>query len=684
MEFLYPGFLYALAALAIPVIIHLFNFRRFKKIPFTNVRFLKDIKVQTRSQNRLRHLLVLLMRLLALAFLVFAFAQPYIPENDQTDKEKQRAISVFIDNSFSMEGEGEAGPLLEVAKNRAIDLAMAYSPTDRFQLITQDFQGNNQRFVSRTEFIDNVEQIEIDPASRSLETILERQKDVLMRAEGDPAKEAFLISDFQKSQFDLDNFSPDSSVSYGLVHLERSSPANLYIDSVWFPTPVRRVGKTENIKIRIVNRSNEYLEDVPMSLFMNGEKRALGSFAVDANASVDTALSFIHESAGLKGIKVEIDDYPINYDDAYYLGYNVHERLSVISINSQESTGQNFPASVYRVDSTYAFTSSNLGSLDYATIRKNDLVILNEIKSIPGGLARELKSFVETGGSLWVIPALEIDRAQYNAFLSQLNAGAYLEKVEQDVKVSSINAESPLYRDVFESVPRNLDLPTAKTFYPISSPIRSNEDRLLMLPGSRPFLSSYRFGAGQIYLLAAPLSSEKNNFARHALFVATALRIGELSRSTEVLDLKIGAESSFSLPFLSLQGDEVFTLRHPETNFEVIPLFRNIEGRLSIFPGPEAEVAGNYELTAGDSTVAIVGMNYERNESDPSSYSREEIQNTLSKSNVFLLEGESDALASEVKQRSQGTELWKICLILALFFLLLESIILRFGKRTLA
>src|SRR3954466_8318477 len=79
MHFIYPGFLFALFTLSIPVIVHLFNFRRFKKIYFTNVRFLREIKQDTQSKSRLRHLLILISRILAVTFLVLAFAQPYIP-----------------------------------------------------------------------------------------------------------------------------------------------------------------------------------------------------------------------------------------------------------------------------------------------------------------------------------------------------------------------------------------------------------------------------------------------------------------------------------------------------------------------------------------------------------------------------------------------------------------------------
>jgi Na+/H+ antiporter NhaD/arsenite permease-like protein len=101
MQFLYPLFLTALAALAIPVIIHLFYFRRFKKVYFTNVRFLKNVKEETSARRKVRDLLVLLARMFALAFLVLGFAQPFIGGDDEVQVGNQ-SISIFIDNSFSM------------------------------------------------------------------------------------------------------------------------------------------------------------------------------------------------------------------------------------------------------------------------------------------------------------------------------------------------------------------------------------------------------------------------------------------------------------------------------------------------------------------------------------------------------------------------------------------------------
>jgi len=145
MSFVYTWFLWALLAIAIPIIIHLFHFRRFKTVNFTNVNFLKEVKEQTSSRKKLRNFLVLLMRIFAVAFLVFAFSMPYIPSKDGNTKAGSRDVSIFFDNSFSMSSETEDVRLLEKARRRAEEIVSAYGPDDKIQILTSDFEGRDQR-----------------------------------------------------------------------------------------------------------------------------------------------------------------------------------------------------------------------------------------------------------------------------------------------------------------------------------------------------------------------------------------------------------------------------------------------------------------------------------------------------------------------------------------------------------
>ncbi|HNM26701.1 MAG TPA: BatA domain-containing protein, partial [Saprospiraceae bacterium] len=178
MQFVFPYFLAALATLAIPIIIHLFYFRRFKKVYFTNVRFLKEVKEETSNRQKLRNLLVLLMRCLAIIFLVLAFAQPFIPRSGAV-KKGEKAVSIFVDNSFSMNALSKDAALLELAKKRARDIVDAYPPSDRFQILTNDFEGRDQRLVSKEDALNRIEEIRTSPASRDLSKVLIRQQQAL-------------------------------------------------------------------------------------------------------------------------------------------------------------------------------------------------------------------------------------------------------------------------------------------------------------------------------------------------------------------------------------------------------------------------------------------------------------------------------------------------------------------------
>ena len=217
MHFIYPAFLFALLTLAIPVIIHLFNFRKFQKVNFSNVQFLKEIQEQQSSRRNLKERLILTSRLLALSFLVFAFARPFIPGQNATAAGKQNVVSVFVDNSYSMQTLNREGSLLDDAKQKAKEIASAYNINDRFQLLTQDFEGKHQRLLSRDEFNDAVDQVKTSPQSRRLQQIISRQQSLLLTRPG-VTKSAYIISDLQKNMADKP-MKVDSSIAYSFIQL---------------------------------------------------------------------------------------------------------------------------------------------------------------------------------------------------------------------------------------------------------------------------------------------------------------------------------------------------------------------------------------------------------------------------------------------------------------------------------
>jgi len=270
MEFIYPSFLWALAALALPIIIHLFYFRRFKKVEFTNVRFLKEIKEETASRSKLKNLLVLLSRLLAIAFLVFAFAQPFLSDG-QKIKKGDSAISVFVDNSFSMNAVSNDIPLLDIAKEKARQIVNAYTESDQYQILTHDFEGRHQRLVSKEDAISLINEIQITPEVKTIDKVINRQLQVMNL--GEENKVSYVISDFQTSISDV-TMESDTSYELNLVPIQSVQESNISIDSAWFDSPIAMPNQNNKLVVEITNHSDESSEGVRLSIFQQ-EVRSL-------------------------------------------------------------------------------------------------------------------------------------------------------------------------------------------------------------------------------------------------------------------------------------------------------------------------------------------------------------------------------------------------------------------------
>ena len=423
IRFLVPEFLFALAALAIPVIIHLFNFRRFKKVFFTNVRFLKELKEETTNKSRLKHLLVLATRLLAITFLVFAFAQPVIPKNNNQVVKAENAVSVYVDNSFTMEGISKEGTLLEVAKKKAREIANAYPPSTRFQLLTNDFEAVHQRLISREEFFDGLDQVKISPATKKLTEVIARQQEVFHNL-NNTSKLSFILSDFQQSSADFQACQLDTSLNIILLPLVSQSTSNLFVDSCWFTSPVVQLNRTTELNVRLYNSGDKDADNVPVKLSINGVQRAVASIPVPAGKSSTTVMSFTVSEPGWQKTEVSITDHPITFDDVYYFSFEVKNKINLLSINGDGMSP--YLKALFGNDPFFAFNNSSLSQVDYSLLPQENFVILNDLPSISSGLASELQKYLSKGGEILIFPDSTADINSYNQLLQSINADALL------------------------------------------------------------------------------------------------------------------------------------------------------------------------------------------------------------------------------------------------------------------
>jgi len=688
MSFTYPAFLFALSAIAIPIIIHLFNFRKFKTVYFSNIRFLKEVKQETQAKSKLKHLLVLAARILAITFLVFAFAQPFIPVENKKVVIGNKAVSIFIDNSFSMDAINKNGTLLDEAKKRAAEIVSAFKPTDRFQLLTNDFEGKHQRLVNKEEFLQLLDEIKISPASRTISEITTRQMDLLQHS-GNDKKISFIISDFQKSIVNIDQIKNDTNITFNLVELKAAQKNNIYIDTCWFETPVRQFNQVEKLHVLIKNSSDNKLENNSIKLFINDIQKTPASFSVDKESETEVILSFASKETGLQHCRIELNDYPVTFDDKFYFSFQVAENIPVLCINSSGTdvakSESPYLNKLFGSDSLFILKNYPENKLDYSTLSTNKLIVLNELKTISSGLAMELKRFMSNGGSVLIFPNPQIDLNYYKEFLTSLNANYFQLLDTVKTKVDKINLDLYIYKDVFDNKTfnaNNLDLPIVSKHYSISKNSHTNEEYLLKLQNGDIFLSKYNVDKGKLYLSSVPLQSDFSNFAKHAIFVPTLYKIGMYSQSTQPLFYTIGNDETIECTTL-LTGDNVFHIRGLNNDFDIIPEHKVADAKTEILVNNQITNAGNFNLFAGKDLLTGVSFNYNRKESDLTCYTADELKEELLKNNFnnfSVLETGAKSLNQSLMEIEQGKKLWKLCIILTLLFLAVEGLLLRFMK----
>ncbi|GGE42265.1 putative membrane protein (TIGR02226 family) [Pedobacter psychrotolerans] len=675
MNFLYPGFLFALLLVAIPVIIHLFNFRKFKKVYFSNVQFLKAVEQQHSSKEKLKNLLILLSRILAIIFLVLAFAQPYIPVNSQEGSLKNNTVSIYIDNSYSMEAVNKDGNLFDEARRRAKEIVKGFGINDRFQLLTNDFEGKHQRLLNQEEFLKALDEVKISATTRNLQQILNRQENVFS---GSANPYVFVLSDFQKSITSAKKLSTNPDVQYAFVKLNATTLPNVAVDSVWMLSPNHQPGANERLVVQLKNYSQEAAKNIPLKLTINNQQKGLGSITIPAEQTVRDTLNFSGLNAGWQKGIVSIKDFPVTFDDALSFSFKVDKSLPVLSINGTRAG--NYIKALFGADNYYKLTENDERNVNYNGFTNYSLIVLNGLQNPSTGLAQQLKTYLNAGGLVVIFPDLDADIQTYNTFLSALSLPAIQNLDKTETKVDQIDLQHPIFKTVFEEIPKNLDLPVINRYYNFVEHNSANKENILMLPGRKLFFAKYGMGNGSVYLSATGLNTGDGNLARHPVFVPLMYRIALSGGTAGGLYHYLGSDNVLSGKKIDIGKNQ--TLKLKADNFETIPEIRQVDGKTLIYTADQVRNAGFYNLSLADSILAVYAFNSSRKESDMHYLSKAELNNLAGNSHLKIFDTDQDAIKLTAGADKIGQTLWKLCLILSLIFIAAEIFLIRFFNNT--
>jgi hypothetical protein len=671
LSFLYPTALFGLALIALPIIIHLFYFRRFKKVYFSNVRFLREVKEETSMRSRLRNLLVLLLRCLAVAAIVLAFAQPYIPAPEGT-RSGTRAVSIYVDNSFSMAAEGERAPLVQLAIDAARDIVSAYGPEDRFQILTNAFRGRSQRLLGQEEALLALDELAIGPASRKLSTVVNRQRAALAGAEVDE-RIAYLLSDFQENVTDLEP-DPDSTLAVYLLPLQAPRDRNVAIDSVWLAAPVALLNQNNLLLVRVRNYGETAVSDVRLTVEYNGQTKPEGTLRIGPGETVVDSLYLNINRPGAGSAVISLTDFPVTFDDDYPIAFRTSDRIGVVHVTDDTSPPPSLSAALGLDVFDPTFVSSQ--TVDYGELARQDLIVITGTRDWSSGLAEQLGQYLREGGNVLLFPPRDASVEAYNRFLRTLPADELGPFEEREREVTGVNEEEFIFRDVFERQRGARELPVTLGNFTLTRYANRGQERLLTYRDGGTALAKYGVGEGNLYLSTAPYDTEYSSLPNSPeLLIPMLYKMGLSTGSRRPLAYTVGRDETIEVAGRAT-GDRVYRLEGPGGEF--IPQQRGIGNRTVLNLGEQLTEAGVYRLMVSDEEVERLAFVYDRRESELGTLSPGELE---SRSGAEVIDpGSLNRLEEQIRQRNEGRPLYRYFLWAALCFLLAEAMVLRFWR----
>jgi hypothetical protein len=682
MKFQHPGYLFFLFFLIVPIIIHLYSFRQYKTFYFSSIIFLKNIDQETKSVRKIKQLLILISRLLAVFFLVLTFSQPYIPLKNNSQNNSGNVIAIYIDNSFSMTQLGVEGQLLSQAKEQAKKIINQAPVGSRILLFTNELSAVEEQFTSKTNLLNRLDKIKIQSYSTPISKVIERIQNIVTNHKEiakENSKQYVYLSDFQNNIAIQKVKIKEKNLSYFYpFQLTPQTQGNVAIDSVWFNEPNFKVKVNNELHVKVSNFGEEDCTNLEVVLDVNKTKRTV-FVDLKAGDSKNITINYTDYQPGIKQGKIHINDKHLDFDDDYFFTYEVLPYSSLLIINGEDANSA--VKQVYSLDSYYRISEVKYGSFLPNDLKNKQLVVLNGLKEINQGLAIFLKNFQKKGGSLVLFPSKEADLQSWNSFLSHIGISG-LGKFEKKVLVSEKPAiESSFYKGIFEQNPKNMVLPKVKGYYSIKNNFNAS---VLTLQNKKPLWIKQNTS----YLYTSLLDTLGSTIVSNSLFPVILLRIAELSQQKMEISHQLGSDNRIQIyPTSSSNSESKSDTPYHLINedLDLIPYSEEInnENFISLVGLQQHQGLkhGIYRLE-NETYKTNIALNYTREESDVKPLNSEEI--------IALFDG-LNSKHLNFKAIDSGTELlkvdlekpqefWRIFLLLALIFVLTEMALTRFMK----
>jgi len=693
MTFLNPAVLFGLIAASIPVIIHLLNLRKLKKIEFSSLMFLKELQRNKIRKIKIKQWIILLLRILIILFLVFAFSRPTIQSvslSGVASSAKTSAVFIF-DDSFSMNVINKNGSYFNQFKNIALNLLDILQEGDEAAIIRISGSEEEETKLSTniSELKNRVNKLTtgyihgaLDKAIVQAARLLEESKNF--------NKEIYILSDLQRSSFlninaktDLSELLDERVRIYSFEFPEKM-PFNLGIDEFKIVTKIYEPEKQLTVAPIITNYSDKPAVNSVVSLFSGNTRQAQRSISLEPGETKEVILEGTIKDFNFNELNVQLETDEISEDNIAFSNIFVPEKLNALILTNNPpdakylelalKVGGSPERNIIEVKAINQFNSVDL-------TKYNAVFIVGPDKNI--GKER-LAAYVSSGGGLFLAPSSTSALEDFREIAVSLNL-SYPQTVikinegKQGPVFNEVDFEHPLFKDLFQKdADKKLASPDINTYTQLAPGGRGKS--LISLIDNSAFLAEHKYGEGKIILLAVAPNLEQSNFPLKAIFAPIVYKSLFYLSSINNGDTTYIAGQPIILDPMKYRSKLIKVVK-PDNSSDVINMSVNQQLVYN-----DTDIPGNYKFYDGEKLAEMKAVNRDKKESEGERLKESELEEFLTSINFkgiqTTIKPDGD-VQKAVKQARFGAELWKILLGLALITAIIEMILSRSLKKDL-
>ncbi len=694
MSFLSPLFLFAVAAIGLPLIIHLLNLKRPQKVAFSTLAFFNELQKTTIRKIRIKRYLLLFVRLFAIVCLALVLARPFLPPGLGGGDNKSAALNVvLLDNSISMGRIGEKGPLLEQGKQIILELEASSKEIDRFIFQTTNGEEPFASVIGHSQLLRRIEETEISSGGNYTGQRLESLISILNDSPYEN-KRLFIVSDGQLSQLQGLSEIEDvpRTITTTLFNLGDVAVQNTMITSIETSSDMIGVRLPVVLSVEVQNRSEIPVSNQFVTLEFDGSIVGQYSISLQANASQTFNFEVIPTNTGTTSGKISIEGDEFVSDNSTYFTIQVPERREVLWVTSSDQALQNVSYTQLVLDASnqsdaqLSYEKIAINDFESANFEAFEAIIFDGVRSIPEFAFDRLQNFVQNGGGIVLFPSEQSDIQSYNEFLNLYNAGEFIGVVGDYASFNSIasgnqiQVDHPIFTELFDADENEqIRVTNPEIFYfyrfrPSTSPGGFN---VITMNTGDPLFREKRFGDGRVMISAIGNDPGWSNFGvkplfapfyyRSLLYVASSAEGGLIEH---VLGNEFTWTGSISPDNLVLKnGDD-----------EIVPEIRNSSLGIEL-----SYSALNWEpgfvTIQNEQEEYQIAVNLNKSESEFVTMDDQILsESALRIRTVNTAEIPEQALTNEIIASGFGREIWQWFMWAGLFFLVLESLISAFYK----